>query len=246
MEPLTDYIASIHSESDSSVKPMPSTVQFRRSSDARHSAELRCNAAAAMASAVSAASASLLSSQWQQTIAILSQVSASDATQGARAGHMVNAVNPVNMVNMVISAWARGSHWLQSLANLRRMQHAQVQPDTVSFNACLNALERSSKWQRGTDICFLPFPAIFSSQGHTDLMFPVAAKGFPRKSFGFSLGCNYESQPVGVAELLFASEAENWGSGGWSGQNGTKTLKWLGENLCRAAILHLMYRVAIG
>ena len=159
------YIASIHSESDSSVKPMPSTVQFRRSSDARHSAELRCNAAAAMASAVSAASASLLSSQWQQTIAILSQVSASDATQGARAGHMVNAVNPVNMVNMVISAWARGSHWLQSLANLRRMQHAQVQPDTVSFNACLNALERSSKWQRGTDICFLPFPAVFFISG---------------------------------------------------------------------------------
>ena len=146
------YIASIHSESDNSVMKPPSTVQFRRlSSDARH-AESRCNATAATASATSAASASLRSSQWQQTIAILS-VSASDA-QGESAGHMVNAVNMVKAVNMVISAWARGSHWLQSLANLRRMQHAQVQPDTVSFNACLNALERSSKWQRGTGICF--------------------------------------------------------------------------------------------
>ena len=175
------YIASIHSESDNSVMKPPSTVQFRRlSSDARH-AELSCNATAATASATSAASAasaSLRSSQWQQTIAILS-VSASDA-QGESAGHMVNAVNMVKAVNMVISAWARGSHWLQSLANLRRMQHAQVQPDTVSFNACLNALERSSKWQRGTGICF------FFSFGisWSVFMFLVAAKGFPRKSFG--------------------------------------------------------------
>ena len=81
------YIASIHSESDNSVMKPPSTVQFRRlSSDARH-AELSCNATAATASATSAASAasaSLRSSQWQQTIAILS-VSASDA-QGEAQG----------------------------------------------------------------------------------------------------------------------------------------------------------------
>eukprot|EP00435_Cladocopium_sp_Y103_P056297 s965_g19.t1 len=136
------YIASIHSESgnDSVKKPMPSAVQFRpSSSDARRNAELRCNATAA---AASAASASLRSSQWQRTIAILSQVSASDATQGTSAASAASMVNAVNAVNMVISAWARGSHWLRSLATLRGMQHAQVQPDVVSFNACLNALER--------------------------------------------------------------------------------------------------------
>lgn len=173
------YIASIHSESDHSVMKPPSTVQFRRfSSDARH-AESRCNATATASAtgATSAASASLRSSQWQQTIAILS-VSASDA-QGESAGHMVNAVN------MVISAWARGSHWLQSLANLRRMQHAQVQPDTVSFNACLNALERSSKWQRGTGICFFfSFGISWSYSLYMSLCFLLRPRAFHESPLG--------------------------------------------------------------
>eukprot|EP00438_Fugacium_kawagutii_P034183 Skav233181 [mRNA] locus=scaffold24:179081:180824:+ [translate_table: standard] len=80
------------------------------------------------------ASVCLRSSQWQETIARLS------ATMDLEQSDLLA---DVMQANMVISAWARGSHWLQSLAALRRIER----PDKVSFNACLNALERSSKWQ---------------------------------------------------------------------------------------------------
>ena len=59
-----------------------------------------------------------------------------------------SGTNGTNLMNVMMSAWARGSHWLKSLAILRGWQNElqrtgtdrteQMQPNTVSFNACLN------------------------------------------------------------------------------------------------------------
>ncbi len=107
------------------------------------------------------ATACLRSSEWQRTLALLKE--SADASNESKASHLYNgmihskrATNGTNLMNVMMSAWARGSHWLKSLAILRGWQNElqwtgtgteQMQPDTVSFNACLNALERSSKWQ---------------------------------------------------------------------------------------------------
>ncbi|CAJ1335359.1 unnamed protein product [Effrenium voratum] len=73
-----------------------------------------------------AASACERSSQWELSLLVLGSVTATTVTR-----------------NITIAAWARGSHWMRSLASLR----ATPEKDIVSFNVSLRALERSSKWQ---------------------------------------------------------------------------------------------------
>ena len=110
------------------------------------------------------ATACLRSSEWQRTLALLKEsANASNESNESKASHLYRMIhsnrsgtNGTNLMNVMMSAWARGSHWLKSLAILRgwqnELQHTgrdrteQMQPNTVSFNACLNALERSSKW----------------------------------------------------------------------------------------------------